>query len=332
MKYDLLVYSPNTNSGGALELIKAIYGARKDTTKRIKFILPLSLRSPIKNYNIFRTLLRNNFFNFIYSNISLFFYARHSKVIFIFNNLPTLFTGKKRIIFFQNILILNSNAYRYKLQRVIFSIFRRDSDIFIVQNYSTFITLSTFIPNKILIMPFSPKMPVRRSENSSKKKRILSFYYPALGYKHKNHINLFKALILLSYENIFPKLILTLPRDNRRLISLISELNCKYNLQIVNLGHLSHHESIKLIQESSALIFPSLSESFGLPIFEAYYYKTPILAGELDFVRDICDPIEVFDPTSALSISRAIKRFLNLKSNRSSIISAEDFLLNLFKM
>jgi hypothetical protein len=36
----------------------------------------------------------------------------------------------------------------------------------------------------------------------------------------------------------------------------------------------------------------------------------PILAPELDYVRDVCVPIQTFDPHSPVSIARAVKRFL----------------------
>ena len=63
---------------------------------------------------------------------------------------------------------------------------------------------------------------------------------------------------------------------------------------------------------SGALIFPSLRESFGLPLVEATKLKVPILASELDFVYDVCQPAETFDPKSPRSIARAVKRFKNI--------------------
>ena len=77
---------------------------------------------------------------------------------------------------------------------------------------------------------------------------------------------------------------------------------------------------------SKALIFPSLAESFGLPLVEAQEFNKPILASELDFVRDVCSPVDTFDPKSSLSIARAVKRFLgytdinNLDSNLSELV------------
>ena len=48
------------------------------------------------------------------------------------------------------------------------------------------------------------------------------------------------------------------------------------------------------------------------PLIEAKYLNLPVLAGELDYIRDLIDPIQTFDPNSSISIYRAVKRFLNV--------------------
>jgi glycosyltransferase involved in cell wall biosynthesis len=89
---------------------------------------------------------------------------------------------------------------------------------------------------------------------------------------------------------------------------------------------MSHAEVVKLYVRSSALIFPSLSESFGLPLIEASSLGLPILAGEVDFVRDVCKPAHTFDPTSPVSIERAVLRFIGQEELPQQTASAADFL------
>ena len=69
---------------------------------------------------------------------------------------------------------------------------------------------------------------------------------------------------------------------------------------------------LALYASAGALVFPSLGESFGLPLIEARQAGLSILAPELDYVRDVCEPAQTFDPQSATSIARAVKRFLQL--------------------
>jgi glycosyltransferase involved in cell wall biosynthesis len=65
--------------------------------------------------------------------------------------------------------------------------------------------------------------------------------------------------------------------------------------------------------QAKALIFPSLFESFGLPLLEAAKAGLPILASERDYVRDVVKPVASFDPESALSIARAVLRHQGLE-------------------
>ena len=95
------------------------------------------------------------------------------------------------------------------------------------------------------------------------------------------------------------------------LLLKIKNLN-SMGVKITNLGVLTHEDLIEKYQESGALIYPSLRESFGLPLVEASSLGMPILASELDFVHDVCRPAETFDPNSHRSITRAVKAFLNI--------------------
>ena len=83
---------------------------------------------------------------------------------------------------------------------------------------------------------------------------------------------------------------------------------------------------------SCLLIFPSFFESYGLPLVEANHYKLPVIASELDYVRDILDPVETFDPNSAKSISRSVKRFLNIKEKKTDIVAPVEFIKSVISL
>ena len=55
----------------------------------------------------------------------------------------------------------------------------------------------------------------------------------------------------------------------------------------------------------------------------------PIIAGEMDYVRDVVDPSETFDPLSPVSIARAIKRYLGVPERPLSVMTAERFVKEL---
>ena len=102
-------------------------------------------------------------------------------------------------------------------------------------------------------------------------------------------------------------------------------------MRINNLGILDESDVVGLLRSSKALIFPSLQESFGLPLVEAMLFGKPIIASELDYVRDICAPRETFDPESPRSIARAICRFMEIDEPLQIVVTGNEFIEELQK-
>ena len=105
----------------------------------------------------------------------------------------------------------------------------------------------------------------------------------------------------------------------------IEGLTNQYEMNVKYLGKISREEILELYKSARALVYPSTSESFGLPLIEASAFNLPILASELDYVRDVCVPAETFDPLSAVSIARAVKRFLKHSEPPLKIHTAAEF-------
>jgi hypothetical protein len=61
-------------------------------------------------------------------------------------------------------------------------------------------------------------------------------------------------------------------------------------------------------------------------LIEAHNINLPIIAAELDYVRDMVHPVETFDPKSPRSIARAVKRFLGNQEPSLQVISANQFI------
>ena len=123
-----------------------------------------------------------------------------------------------------------------------------------------------------------------------------------------------------------PSLALTLSSRDALLLDWIKQQIETHSLKITNLGQLPHDKLLSIYGKSTALIFPSISESFGLPLIEACQVGLPILASELDFVRDVCEPQQTFDPNSPNSIARAVRRFIGQSDMPLIPASATDFL------
>lgn len=137
----------------------------------------------------------------------------------------------------------------------------------------------------------------------------LDFLYVADGEAHKNHRRLVEAWRLLAAQGWRPSLGLTLGSKDQALRDWVDQQAQAHDLRIRHLGAMPHQEVLAWYGRCRALVFPSLSESFGLPLLEARQAGCPVLAGELDFVRDVCEPAQTFDPLSPVSIARALRRF-----------------------
>jgi glycosyltransferase involved in cell wall biosynthesis len=88
------------------------------------------------------------------------------------------------------------------------------------------------------------------------------------------------------------------------------ELPNNLSSKFVATDQLSISDCIELYKNSSALIFPSLMESYGLPLIEAMYLDLPILVSKLPYAEWICgEQALYFDPYNIDSLKNCIKLF-----------------------
>ena len=153
------------------------------------------------------------------------------------------------------------------------------------------------------------------------------FIFPASGDPHKNHRRLIEAWSILAKDGLFPSLCITLDTAKYPVLwSWIDAQTKRLGLNVTNLGLVPHEELLKQYHQTKALIYPSLLESFGLPLLEAVEAGLGVVAAELDYVRDIVNPAQTFDPLSPLSIARSAKRFLGNSDCELAVLEAKDFL------
>jgi glycosyltransferase involved in cell wall biosynthesis len=121
--------------------------------------------------------------------------------------------------------------------------------------------------------------------------RGLRLFYPATEYPHKNH-KIFEELPR-DLDPLIERLVLTVPAE--RFIDAPKWLAC--------VGQLSHAECLAEYQRADALVFPSVLESYGLPLVEAMVMGLPIIAADLPYARLLCgDEGIYFDPASSESL------------------------------
>ncbi|MEL7601198.1 MAG: glycosyltransferase [Proteiniphilum sp.] len=233
--------------------------------------------------------------------------------IFCFGNIPPPIKLKEKYVltFFQNTLMVNpphdyslNKKIKVGLQKKYLQIFKRYTNSWLVQ--------TDFVKNELtkhlevdsencFVYPF-----FELSNSISSSTKIKNTYaYVGSGAEHKNIKRLLGAWEIIFNEGFTPSLHLTIPFTNVDLIDLIRNLKEK-GLQIENHGNISINEVYKLYSICEYLVFPSLTESFGLPLLEAVTAGCKVIASDLDYTHNVIKPSLVFNPMNIDSIADAI--------------------------
>ena len=155
------------------------------------------------------------------------------------------------------------------------------------------------------LVKFGAKKPVHVIPPSIMETRKLSitaiphqFIYVGRLVFYKNLEVIIKAIDIVRKEFPEVKLIIIGVGPQKKLLDkLIKDLNLESNIQFR--GYVDAKEKMRLLAESSALVFPSLCEGFGLVILEAFSQERPALVSNIRPMSDIVTHEEdgyVLDP------------------------------------
>ena len=307
------------------------------------YVLPF-LNAEIKFFK--RNLFRNLFvlkerlfyfisFNFDPKNKNQFFYE------YYLNGLPPFFrlpiSKNKVFILFQNKNLFSNFVYFNKknyfkfsfilyhlLHKTLINLFLKDTDKIIVQTNSMKKLIKSLKFKNIILVhnkywrnlkidfykTYFKYLKLEKQNNllsdivKLRKKNTL-FFYPASFNPHKNHKILISSFEKISKENANKlKLILTIDSNKY-------EKHFKKYKNILFLGSPSLNTIFEIYSLVDFLIYPSLNESLGLPLLEAKLNKLPIIASDLDYVYDVCNPVYTFDPYSSEDIYAQILKVIN---------------------
>ena len=262
--------------------------------------------------------------------------------ILFYSNLPPLFRiGGKVIVFLQNKYLIDGQTLsgfpflsklKLAIQRLWFFWRINSAKYVIVQTE----TMARAFRKKIAdsnSLKVCPVMDLKLDHVRSTDHYIednmdnSEFLYIASGEPHKNHKRLIEAWCHLSLESVTPKLHVTIDLDVWPEVGkYISKAKNEYGVKVINHGLIPNNRVMELYHHVDALIYPSLLESFGIPLIEARQNNLPIIASELDYVREVVDPEQTFDPKSSISIAKAVKRFLKMRDTTEKIRSSREFL------
>lgn len=342
---EVILYAPNVHTGGGvvlLNLLLAAWPAGKPLRAFLD-IRAIKLLNPIEFMHV--TWVSPSIFGRLQADLLAREAAnREGVVLLCFHGLPPLFSLRgDAVIFIQNRLLIERGslaAYpirvrsRIRIERLWCRVLQHRCNRYIVQTPSMAASLKQWLrpETSIAIVPFISSPSSRFHANRQLLEPKFDFVYVASGEPHKNHRTLLESWRLLAMEGFTPSLALTVNPDlYPNLCAEIDRNVTEGKLKIVNLGQVLATDIDTLYKSSGALVFPSKLESLGLPLIEASRLGLPILAPELDYVRDVVRPVETFDPESHISIARAVRRFLKDPSPLAQMFTAKEFLAEVFK-
>lgn len=339
----LLIQASNIHTGGGATLLRPLLQAGFTQARCVwvdeRFKLPDQLAADVEVIRV-----RPSVADRLRADAEVARRAKPCDVLLCLGNLPPIRRAPcKTIVYLQNRYLIGNAAFkgilirerfRLMVERLWLRTLTSHAQLYLVQTPSMRLAALDHLgldEAQVKVAPYLPGNAVwPRSLHSDVQAKLQDdrpFLYVASGEHHKNHSTLVQAWILLAAEGLFPRLQLTVSHSRFPVLTKwITKRIHQYGLRL-EIDATYQTENIGgLYGNARALIFPSYFESFGLPLIEARQAGLPILASELDYVRDVIDPDVVFDPCSARSMARAVKRFMGLAEPVLPALGPEQFM------
>ena len=326
-KKTIYINAPNIRHGGGLILLEMILKSAKSLNFSIKGNLNNSLKL---NQHISPDCVQG--FEFTESGVSNYLFPLNKnkealeedrQIVLFFGNLPPVTKIKGTSLLYIHSKLLLEPVFKYKLTfktrlRLIFEklfilIFYKNIDLIIVQTPSMK-RLSNMIlkRRKTIVIPFFDFKDSSLEKQDNKQR--YDFFYPSYGYTYKNHRNLILAFNLLSKRRIFPSIVLALDSViDMELIRFIEDQIQRNGIKVKLVLDENFEDMYQYYHSCNALVWPSLTDSFGIPLIEASGLNKDILASDLEYIHDILEieKEDCFDPYDPESIANCLANYLS---------------------
>ncbi|HGI5214101.1 glycosyltransferase [Providencia alcalifaciens] len=281
------IHAVNINTGGALVLLCEL----------LEKIEPFCIRIDVYvhvNFDTERINFKSDKINYLHKKnlfSSLFFSNIYDRSLF-FGNLPPLNQVKKSTTYIHNSYLVSNIENRnlslplkvkFLLLKTYIKVFSKKTEYFVCQTESMKNKFQLFYNKKISISPFYRELKKYPSEI----KYDLCFI--GLPSFHKKYNFLLDCLDIISKKGIQLSIFVTVPFECnfQGILKRIDSINQAKNIRIINRGLASSEAISDVYNSSRALIFPSSTESFGLPLIEASLLGMNVFAPNLTYVNDV---------------------------------------------
>jgi glycosyltransferase involved in cell wall biosynthesis len=313
----LLIDSLYTNNSGGRVLLNYLVEELVKTNLNVFYIFDIRCEGAFdfipENKRIYLKANLRNRTNFYLKNKHTF-----NKVLCFSNLPPPIKLNATTFTFFQNVILLERSSLLSPKSRLILlfkqlylNLIKNNTDFFFVQtqNVKKIVTNNlNFDSNNIHVVPFFKELKLEIDYTNKKENKFL---FVSDGNAHKNHKNLLEAWEIINKTDPNLQLHLTVSDIYPKLLTLIETMKSN-GVNIINHGIIPRKELILEYLDSKYLIYPSTNESFGLGLIEGIQLGVEIIASDLPFVHNVCDPLSVFNPFDVNSI---VKSVLETKNN-----------------
>jgi len=312
------IIAPNIKSGGGKELLEYLLEYINDNYEDIMVNVYVDT-----SFNMEGKHTRNVFVMTSELSKVLLFFKKFENAIY-FGNLPPIRKSKNSLVYFHNTYLLMNLKKLFssndKFINKIMCVAKQFYIKFFVKNVD-FVTCQTEVVSKQFKKKYSYEnikiLPFYRKHKRINIEKQFDYCYISLAHPHKNHNKLFDALKILEEKNLHLSLAVTVESSKEDLIRKIEEINRNAIIKIVNFGTVSKKKVLELYASSKCLIFPSLEESFGLPLIEAVDMGLDVISSDLNYTYQAIDPSLTFNPNNAQSIADAIQKYNEGKCSKS---------------
>ncbi len=309
----LLIDAIYIHNGGGKILLDYLIDCLEKTNLKVHYLLDERIKN--RMYNI----KDSNHIEFVSSSFvnRYRFYKKNKKTfskIFVLGNIPPLVKTRAVVYtYFHSALYLNQPIDYSFLEKLIFNIKIKiieftniNTDYWLVQ---TPLLKKGFIEKYKRIaevLPFFPELTPVEKINREKER----FLYVSNGHIHKNHSRLIKGFCKMYDAHKKGTLVLTINDDYPQVIDMINKAR-KDGYPIENIGFVDRASLIREYQKAEYIVYPSLTESFGLGLIEGISLGCKVAGADLPYTYAVCEPSLTFNPLEITAISDAFQKCLS---------------------
>lgn len=186
--------------------------------------------------------------------------------------------------------------------------------------------------NKIVVLPYVAPNYLNKYLSSEDCQKIIKqfglpnnyFFYPAQFWKHKNHINIVKAIKILKDKHLIVNVVFCGNKkeengEYQKVINFSRENNL-YR-QIYHLGYVDNSVMSALYKMADALVMPTFFGPTNIPILEAWEMGCPVIYSNIrGCKKQAGEAALLVDPNNAQDVALKMSLIISDKELRKSLI------------